>query len=158
MQRLIAFILRVLLLAMVLAAPARADLTVDIVGGGSNRYPLTILPLQNEEWLPEAVTQTVKSDLAMTGLFGLLEAPAGVALPASPQAFDTAPWLQNGSRAVLYGKVSKLDNGMLRLTFWADTVNPREQKLAAEFDVHSSQLRDVAHRIADMTYEALLGG
>ncbi len=158
MHRLIAYCWRMLLLAMMLAAPlARADLTVDIVGGGSSRYPLTILPMQNEEWLPEAVTQTVKSDLAMTGLFGLLEPPGGTVLPASPQAFDPAPWQQNGSRAVLYGKVTKLEGGLLRLTFWAETVNPREQKLAAEFDVHSSQLRDVAHRIADMVYEALLG-
>ncbi|MFC3532583.1 Tol-Pal system beta propeller repeat protein TolB [Vogesella facilis] len=143
---------RLLLCCLLLAAPlARADLTVDIVGGGVNRYPLAILPLSNEEWLPDAVTSTVQSDLAMTGMFNLLP------VPASGASLEADYWQQQGARAMVYGRVTRLDGGMLRVTFWADTLAPREQKLAMEFDVHPSQLRDVAHRMADMVYEALLG-
>ncbi|SCK10595.1 Tol-Pal system beta propeller repeat protein TolB [Vogesella sp. LIG4] len=140
-----------LLCCLLLAAPlARADLTVDIVGGGANRYPLAVLPLANEEWLPDQVTGTVKSDLAMTGMFNLLAAPAGASL-------EPSYWQQQGARAMVYGRVSKLDGEMMRVTFWVDALAPREQKLAMEFDVHPSQLRDVAHRMADMVYEALMG-
>ena len=142
---------RFLLCCLLLAAPlARADLSVEIIGAGANRYPLAVLPLANEEWLPDPVTSTVKSDLAMTGMFNLLEVPAGASL-------EPGYWQQQGARAMVYGRVGKLDGGMLRVTFWADTLSPREQKLAMEFDVHPSQLRDVAHRMADMVYEALLG-
>lgn len=145
-----------LLLCMTAAANlAHADLSVEVIGGGSNRYPLAVLPLQGEAALPEAITQTVKSDLAMTGAFSLLD--AGDAAVATPQQLNAGAWQTRGARAVVYGKIARLNDSTLRLSFWAETVSPRQQKLAAEFDVAPAQLRDVAHRMADMVYEALLG-
>ena len=138
------------------ANPARADLSVEVIGGGSNRYPLAVLGLQSEGTLPESITATVKSDLAMTGAFNLLDAPAGDAV-AAPGQLDAASWRQRGARAVVYGKIGRLNDASVRLTFWAETLEPRAQKLSAEFDVAPGQLRDVAHRMADMVYEALLG-
>ena len=146
-----------LLLSMTAAANlAHADLSVEVIGGGSNRYPVAIVPLQGESLLPEAITATVKSDLAMTGAFSLLDTAAGDAL-AAPAQLNAAAWQQRGARAVVYGKLVSLGGGRVRLTFWADTVSPREQKLSAEFDLAPEQLRDMAHRMADMVYEALLG-
>lgn len=146
-----------LLLAMLSAANlAHADLKVEVIGGGSNRYPLAVLPLQNEQLLAESLTDTVRSDLAMSGAFSLLDS-AGQQSPASSAQLDVAGWQARNARAVVHGKVSRGSDGRLKLAIWAETLSPREEKLAAEFDLAGVELRDVAHRAADMIYEALLG-
>ena len=149
-------LLSALLLMLAAANLVWADLSVEVVGGGAQRYPLLLVPLQNEASLPESITSTVRNDLLMTGAFTLLQ-NSSADVTATPQQANLAQWQQQGARAVVYGKVTPLAADQYRLSFWAETVNPREQKLAAEFDLSAGQVRDVAHRMADMVYEALLG-
>lgn len=150
------FCLALAALLLCLAGVARADLTVDIVGGGAKRYPISIAPLAAESTLPQPVTSVVRSDLALTGMFQLVDAPSGLA-PATPDEFRPQDWQALGVSAVAIGSAGPADGGKLRVTF-ALLQNPQKTVLTSgEFVVVPGQLRDVGHRIADMIYQALMG-
>ena len=52
--------LAILLAAFLVAAsPARAQLTIEITGGGANQIPIAVLPFVGESALPESITAIV---------------------------------------------------------------------------------------------------
>src|SRR5437016_43523 len=59
------------LLAMILllAGPARAQLTIEIIGGGANQIPIAVLPFAGESVLPQSITEIVEQDLSRSGRF-----------------------------------------------------------------------------------------
>ena len=60
------FLLALLLLA---AAPARAQLTIEIIGGGANQIPVAVLPFVGETALPQSITEILEQDLTRSGRF-----------------------------------------------------------------------------------------
>jgi hypothetical protein len=52
------------------ATPAAAQLTIEIVGGGINQIPITLVPFGSEERFAQKVSEIVSADLARSGRFG----------------------------------------------------------------------------------------
>ena len=59
------------------AAPAAAQLTIEITGAGEKRLPIAIVPLAGEGVLPARISTIVRADLERSGLFRGVEVPAG---------------------------------------------------------------------------------
>ena len=60
-------------LAFAVAVPARAQLTIEIVGGAGTTIPIAIVPFENESNWPLGITGIVGADLARSGLFRLVD-------------------------------------------------------------------------------------
>ncbi|MCP9760289.1 Tol-Pal system protein TolB [Aquitalea sp. S1-19] len=144
------------LLACLAPALAQAELTVDIVGGGANRYPLAVPALAGEAG-GQVVTTVVKQDLALTGLVNIINPPNPAMTVATPNAVNVATWRALSANAVLAGSVSPGEGGNSRVTFYLEQLAPKKTLAQGEFDVPPAALREVGHQIADQVYQALFG-
>lgn len=149
-------------LFVLLALPSQAAMTIEIVGGVSNRIPLAVLPFGVKQVdgaradVTLAIADVVAADLGRSGYFKLVESKDGVS-PADPQTLSLPFWKGRGADAVLMGQVLPASAGKLEVRFWLmDAV--RQTQLAAMAYVSSpAGLRVVAHKIADEVHQILLG-
>lgn len=152
----------VVLLLVLSALPTRATMTIEIVGGASNRIPLAILPFgvqqpvsaRTDALLP--VADVVASDLGSSGYFRLVGSDGSVS-PANPQLLSLPVWKGRGADAVLIGQVVATSAGMYEVRFWLMDAVRNTQLTAMAFVTPAAGLRVVAHKIADQVHEALLG-
>jgi len=143
----------ILLVLLCTALPARAVLTIDIVGAGERQIPVAIVPFANEEKLAQSITEVVSQDLKNSGLFRLIKPTSK--MPHEPREVVYADW--RGVEALAIGSVETLQDGRVRVEFrLLDAVKQTElfgQAVTAKKD----QMRAIGHRIADMIYEKLTG-
>lgn len=150
--------LALLLAAALLTAPAFADMTVDIVGGGNSRYPIAVVPFKDEtSKLTQGVTPTVKNDLVFTGVFRTVPTDGVANQPADASQVQYPVWLGAGAQSVAVGKVESVDGGKVRISFQLMDVAQHKQLTGGTFTVAPQRFRDVAHTIADMIYQAITG-
>jgi TolB protein len=149
-------------LLFLMAIPAQAVMTIEIVGGASNRVPIAILPFgvkQADGARADpllAIADVVAADLGRSGYFKLVESKDSVS-PPDPQTLSLSVWKGRGADAVLMGQVLPASNGKLEVRFWLlDAVRQSELKAMAYVSTPSG-LRVVAHKIADLVHEVLLG-
>jgi TolB protein len=154
------FLLR-LLLAMLAAAlvpvtAARAQLTIEIIGGAGTTIPIAIVPFEGESAYPLGITGVVGADLARSGLFKLVET-AGLPRPSRPEDVRVGDWRGRGADAVVVGTMRPLGDGRVEVRFaLVDAVKPSTLANVA-YTVTPQQFRATAHKIADVIYEKLTG-
>jgi TolB protein len=143
-------------LVVLISVPSRAAMTIEIVGGASNRIPVVILPFSMGVANTANPADVVASDLGRSGYFRLVEGQGAVS-PADPAGLALPVWKNRGADAVVMGQVLPAANGKVEARFWLlDTV--RQTQLAAlSYTTTPAGLRAVAHKIADAVHEKLLG-
>jgi TolB protein len=136
---------------------ARAQLTIEIVGGAGTTIPVAIVPFEGESTYPLGVTGIVGADLARSGLFKLVDYAGIAPRPARAEDVRAAEWRARGADAVAVGTMRTLPDGRVEIRFaLVDTV--KQSVLASQvFTVPREQFRPTAHRIADIIYEKLTG-
>src|SRR6185503_16945897 len=145
------------LLLCLSAATARAQLTIEIIGGGADQIPITILPLADEEKFQQRISQIVAADLARSGRFRLQEIGSVRPLPSEPPEVNYRYWKNRGSQTLVIGKVAARSDGKVEIRFrMLDTVK-ENQTLGYAYTVVVPQMRAIAHKIADIIYEKLTG-
>src|SRR5450631_1518675 len=91
------------LLALLFLVPARAQLTIEIVGGAGTTLPIAIVPFDGEPVGPTSISYIVGQDLARSGLFKLVD-PSGVSpRPTRIEDVQAAVWRGKGADAVVVG-------------------------------------------------------
>ncbi|WP_245944765.1 Tol-Pal system beta propeller repeat protein TolB [Crenobacter cavernae] len=146
------------LMLLGVALVARAEMTVEIVGGAASRLPIAIAPFKDEtSRVREPLTPTVKKDLVFTGAFSIVPADGVANLPFTPQEVRYPDWQGAGAKYLAVGKVEAAGGGEVKIRFQLLEVASRRQLTQGEFTVPPERARDVAHTIADMIYEAITG-
>ena len=102
-SRAVAFLASLLLLV---ALPAKAQLSIEITGAGSNRIPIAIVPFPGEAALPPGITSIVRADLERSGLFRGLEVPPLIPQPTEASKVDYAEWRSRLADALVLGSVA----------------------------------------------------
>ena len=144
----------VVLLASV--PPARAALTIEIVGAGANQIPIAIAPFRAEEGIPQALTPVISADLARSGLFKTVDPGGIVPVPYEPEQISYPQWRARGAEALVIGNVAQR-NGQYEVSFRLMDVTKGAQLAGFFYRVNAAQLRLTAHKIADAIYEKLTG-
>ena len=149
-------ILAFLALAFLAAAPARAQLTIEIVGGAGTTIPIAIIPFENESNWALGITGIVGADLQRSGLFRNVETGV-VPRPYRAEDVNYGDFRARGVDAVAVGSMRALGDGRVEVRFaLLDTVK-RTQLAAMTYVVTAPQFRATAHKIADVIYEKLTG-
>ncbi len=144
-----------LLLLACLALPAHAQLAIEITGAGATRIPVIIPVFENEQVLPNSVSDIVRADLERSGLFQVMD--NGVAPISANTLPDLAGLRARGADAALGASASTLADGRAEIRFRLFDL-PRQSELGGMVMTMSpSQYRLIAHRIADYIYEKLTG-
>jgi TolB protein len=152
----IVYRLALLLLALVWST-ARAQLSIEITGGGANQIPIGVLHFAGEQVLSQNISDIVEADLQRSGRFRTLFA-ANVNPPPTEMAqvnFDD--WKSRSADALVIGSVVRLADGRFEARFRLLDVPKQAQLAGVAFTLTAQQVRATAHRIADMVYEKLTG-
>jgi TolB protein len=149
--------LALLALALGLLGTARAQLTIEIIGGGATTVPIAIVPFAGGANYPYPLTEIVGADLARSGLFKLID-PAGVnPRPARADDVRFGDWTGRGADAVVVGSVTPQAEGRVEVRFFLLDAVKQTQLAGLSYVVTPAQFRTTAHQIADVIYEKLTG-
>ena len=129
-------------------APAYAQLSIDIVGGGATTIPIAIVPFGSESSFPLGITGVIGADLARSGLFKLVDPGSASATRAEDVRF--ADWTGRGADAIVVGNMATLPDGRIEVRFVLLDAVKRTQLASFTYVVTAAQLRPTAHRIADV--------
>jgi len=143
----------IVLCLLLFAAPARAELNIEITGAGEHQTPLSLVRFGGDPLIAQSLLEVVGSDLARTGLFRLVD-PAG-RLPHSVSEVRPAEWA--GTETLLLGSIEEVDGGQLAVRFSLFDVVRNAELMAQVVTAKRPHLRAIAHRIADLVYERLTG-
>ena len=155
LHRLLHAAFRFVLLA--LPPAAHAVLTIEIVGTGGSQFPVAIVPFRAEAGLPQPVSPVVAADLAKSGLFRTVDAGGLNPPPYEPQDVNYGTWRARGADAVVIGSVTPQADGRYEVRFRLMDVAKQAQLAGFAYTVTGAQLRQTAHKIADVVYEVLTG-
>ena len=149
---------RLLLFAFALVATtARAQLTIEIIGGGATTIPIAIVPFAGEANYPYPLTSITGADLARSGLFKLVDTSAVNPPPTRPEEVRFGEWTGRGADAVVVGSVTPRGDGRVEVRFFLLDVVKQTQLAGYSYVVTPAQFRTTAHQIADIIYEKLTG-
>src|SRR3989449_5131667 len=142
---------------LLLAEPARAQLTIEIIGGGANQMPSAVLPVAGESVLPRSIAEIVEQDLSRSGRFRAIFV-GGVSPPPTEIAqVNFAEWKSRLADAMLIGEAKRLSDGRFEVRFRLLDVLKQSQIGGIAFTLTAAQTRLTAHKIADFVYEKLTG-
>ena len=136
------------------AAPALAQLRIDIAGVGGSRVPVAIVDFRDESKSPQPIAAIVRADLERSGMFRSVDAPAGLSETSSPVWPD---WRARQADALAAGSVSRLADGRLDIRFKLWDVVKGTELVGEAHAVQPEDARLAAHRIADTIYQKLTG-
>jgi len=142
---------------LLFSGPARAQLTIEILGGGANQIPIAVLPFAGESALPQSITEIVEQDLTRSGRFRTLFVGGISPLPTEISQVDFADWKSRLADALVIGQAQRLPDGRFDVRFRLLDVPKQAQIGGIAFTLTAAQLRLTAHKIADFVYEKLTG-
>jgi TolB protein len=155
--RIVRCICALLAVALLSSLPARAQLTIEIVGGAGTTIPIAIVPFENESNWPLGITGIVGADLERSGLFRLIEAGNILPRPARTEDVKFAEYRARGADAVVVGAMRPQGEGRVEVRFVLVDAVKQTQLATMTYVVTPPQFRATAHRIADVIYEKLTG-
>jgi len=142
---------------LLLAGPAQAQLTIEIIGGGANQIPIAVLPFAGESALPQSITEIIEQDLSRSGRFRAIFV-GGVSPPPTEIAqVDFPEWKSRLADAMVIGQAQRLPDGKLEVRFRLLDVLKQSQIGGIAFTLTAAQTRLTAHKIADFIYEKMTG-
>lgn len=146
-----------ILLALFLPCAARAALTIEIVGAGATQIPIAIVPFQAEETLSQKITPVVAADLQRSGLFKMVDPGGMVPVPYEPEQLNYPQWKARGAEAVVIGNIAQTSDGRYDVRFRLMDATKQTQLAGFAYFAPAGDLRQIAHKIADVIYEKLTG-
>jgi TolB protein len=134
---------------------AWAQFRVDVVGVGATQLPIAVAAFRGDEAAPQKIGAIVRADLERSGQFRWIDPQNSTWDEASRP--DVVGLRQRAADHLVVGSSTRLADGRfdVRYRLW-DVV--RAVDLGGQtFAVPASDLRLVAHRIADAVYERITG-
>jgi TolB protein len=146
------------LTATCLAAPAaRAQLQIQITSGVTNPVPIAIVPFAEAPTDGTDVAGVVQHDLVGSGRFTELPRDKMPATPSNAADVKFADWKAAGSDYVVVGQVVPVAGGQLAVDFNLLNALTGQSIARQRFVGSASALRNAAHRVSDVIYQAITG-
>ncbi|HEY6240594.1 MAG TPA: Tol-Pal system beta propeller repeat protein TolB [Burkholderiales bacterium] len=144
-------------LAFLLSGVVRAQLIIEITGGGANQIPIAVLPFVGESALPQSITEIVEQDLSRSGRFRALFVGGISPLPVEISQVNFPEWKSRLADAMVIGQAQRLPDGKFEVRFRLIDVPKQVQIGGIAYTLTAAQVRLTAHKIADFIYEKLIG-
>ncbi|MDX2145326.1 MAG: Tol-Pal system beta propeller repeat protein TolB [Rhodospirillaceae bacterium] len=160
MKRMIRAVLA--MLAVALAAPAQAQVKIDITRGRVEPMPIavTVFPGGNDaaKQIGRDVSEVISKDLERSGLFKPLDPKAFLQELTSLEVQPRFPdWRALAAQALVQGVVEPQPSGQVRIAFRLWDVFGGQQMVGQAYVTQPENWRRVAHIIADSIYTAITG-
>ncbi|BCG26321.1 protein TolB [Pseudomonas tohonis] len=149
----------VLLTLFFLAGVAQAEEKNILVRTGADRaVPVAVVPFgwQGGNVLPEDMSEIIGNDLRNSGYFEPIPRQNMISLPTQASEVIYRDWKALGAQYVLVGNIAPA-GGRLQVQFALFNVATEQQVFAGSVSGSTDQLRDMAHYVADQSFEKLTG-
>ncbi|HEX7128862.1 MAG TPA: Tol-Pal system beta propeller repeat protein TolB [Rhodanobacteraceae bacterium] len=159
-NRSLLFALALLLCAGLFASQVQAQgLTVQIVNGVPSAIPIAVVPFGQAAGPPPStdIAEVVRMDLDRCGKFRSLPRNEIVEAPTTGAEIKFPTWQQLKQDYIVVGRTSEVGGGALRADFELWDVNRQQRLLGLSITGQGSDLRRVAHQIADQIYQKIIG-
>lgn len=154
-------ILSFIVVCFVAAAPAHAELKVDIIAGATEPISVAVQKFETVGNVSSndaaMIREVVEKDLKSTGLFRIVShdaLPEYVKMGTMPN-FNS--WMAIKAQVLVQAKLSAESGNKYRLEFYVWDVNGKEQIEAQSLVASRKSARRLAHIMADAIYERLTG-
>ncbi|HYZ24991.1 MAG TPA: Tol-Pal system beta propeller repeat protein TolB [Rhodopila sp.] len=108
--------------------------------------------------LGSQIASVISNDLAGSGLFRLIDRAAYIQASAGAAATPNfANWRPTGAQALVTGSVQTVGGGQVRVEFRLWDILPQTQIQGTAYTTTQANWRRIAHIMADVIYERLLG-
>ena len=145
-------------LACLLAAPlARAQLSIEITGGGEQRTPIAIVPFAGEAALDPGLSAIVRADLERSGQFRGLELPPLVPHPTESSPVNYAEWRSRLADALVLGSVATRPDGRFEVRFRLFDVVKQAPLGGIAYTLSRDQVRAAVEAAAAQQLEVVVG-
>ncbi len=146
------------LTAACLAAPAAmAQLKLEITSGVTNPVPIAIVPFAEAPTDGTDVADVVQHDLVGSGRFTALARNRMPGTPTTATGIKFADWKTAGSDYMVVGQVETVAGGQLTVDFNLLNTLTGQSIARQRFSGSAAALRNAAHRVSDVIYQAITG-
>ncbi|HEX6834442.1 MAG TPA: Tol-Pal system beta propeller repeat protein TolB [Rudaea sp.] len=154
------FLFCLLFLGLAIGPVHAQGLVVEVPDGNKSAAPIAVIPFafDGAGLPPEAdVAEIVRNDLNRCGQFRALPKSDIVEFPTRGEEIKFPTWRMLKQDYILVGRQIQAGNGEIRVEFQLYTVGNQQQLLALAINGQPSDMRGVAHQIADFVYEKITG-
>lgn len=134
---------------------------IDVNRARSEPIPIAIPDLGGadgaSEQLGRDIAGVISNDLSRSGLFRLIDRAAYIQAGASGGTPNFSNWKPTGAQALVTGSVTMLGGGQVRVEFRLWDILPQAQIQGTAYTTTQGNWRRIAHIMADVIYERLLG-
>ena len=152
-------LIRIALLGLVMLVGSVQAADPLVISHGTDRAtPIAVVPFgwQGGNVLPEDISTIVGNDLRNTGVFEPIPRQNMISLPTQASEVIFRDWKALGAQYVLVGNI--VPNGArLQVQYALFNVATEQQVMTGTVGGGTDQLRDMAHYIADQSFEKLTG-
>ncbi len=129
-----------------------------ITSGTDRATPIAVVPFgwQGGTVLPTQMSDVIGTDLRNSGYFEPIPRQNMISLPTQASEVIYRDWKALGAQYVLVGSIAPA-GGRLQVQFALFNVTTEQQVMAGNVSGSTDQLRDMAHYIADQSFEKLTG-
>ena len=130
-----------------------------VISSGTDRAtPIAVVPFgwQGGNVLPEDMAEIIGKDLRNSGVFEPIPRQNMISLPTQASEVIYRDWQALGAQYVLVGSIVP-SAGRLQVQFALFNVATQQQVMTGSVGGGADQLRDMAHHIADQSFEKLTG-
>lgn len=152
-------LIRIALLGLVmLVGNVQAADPLVISQGADRATPIAVVPFgwQGGSVLPEDMSQIIGNDLRNSGYFEPIPRQNMISLPTQASEVIYRDWKALGAQYVLVGNIVP-SGGRLQVQYALFNVSTEQQVMTGNVGGGTDQLRDMAHHIADQSFEKLTG-
>ncbi|PCH60635.1 MAG: Tol-Pal system beta propeller repeat protein TolB [Gammaproteobacteria bacterium] len=157
-MKLIRLVIISLLLSLVALSAWARPLVIEITEGIDSALPVAIVPFgwDSAAVIPVDVAEIVSSDLQRTGLFEPLDSGDFLSKPTGIDAVKFRDWrLLNASNLVI-GNITQ-DSDVYVIEFYVFDIFKGKKLIGYALRANRGDLRNAAHQVSDIVYEALTG-
>ena len=152
----------VLLLGLLTAFPARAELEIDVNGAMRDPMPIAIPEMIHEGfWIGQyagKIRSVIVADLERSGLFRVIDENSYIQEFSSMEQEPTfIDWRAINAQALVQSAIKEVDANHLKIEMRLWDVYAESQLKGQSFTTTKDNWRRVAHVIADAIYERLTG-
>ncbi|MBX8545699.1 Tol-Pal system beta propeller repeat protein TolB [Pseudomonas cichorii] len=153
-------LLRGLLLVLCCAAglAVAEEKNIMVTSGSDRATPIAVVPFgwQGGNVLPEDMAEIVSNDLRNSGYYSPIPKQNMISLPTQASEIIFRDWKALNAQYVMVGNIVPA-GGRLQIQYALFNVATEQQVLTGSVSGTNDQLRDMAHYIADQSFEKLTG-
>lgn len=147
-----------ILLMLVLGSAVAQEKNIVVTSGTDRAIPIAVVPFgwQGGSVPPEDMAEIIGNDMRNSGIFQPIPKQNMISMPARPSEVIFRDWKALGAQYLLVGDIQP-SAGRLQVQYAVFNVTTEQQVMTGSVGGTPEQLRDMAHHIADQSFEKLTG-